>query len=366
MAELSTLRGLRVCFLAGTLGQGGAEKQMFYFASVLQRAGANVHVLCLTKGDFWEVKLREQGVTVEFVGGSRSRLRRMVAVIAAVKRFQPDLVQAQHFYVNGYAAIAARFCRVRGIGAIRGDGLADLFSCSLPFRKLNLNLPNCLAINSRAAIRNLVDIGVNNDNVRYLPNVIDVVRFKHRQTRDDTLPMIIGVGRLGPEKDFEFFLKVLAERRKLGGTPFRARLVGDGPMRKALHDLASKLGLLDGTLEFCGKVADVAPLYQEADFLMLTSEREGTPNVVMEAMACGLPVVATAVGDVPELVQNGISGYVLKGGDMRGFLSSVETLLNDSVLCESMGRHGRALIEAGNDLARLPGMLNNLYADVLS
>ena len=178
--------------------------------------------------------------------------------------------------------------------------------------------------------------------------------------------MILGVGRLGPEKRFDFFLQILSRCRQEARVPLRACLVGDGPLRPELEEMSRSLGLLDVALQFRGKLDDVRPLYAEADLLMLTSEREGTPNVIMEAMACGLPVVATAVGDVPELVRHQVSGFVLGVGDVPGFLAAVKDLADNPLLRESMGAQGRCAIEARHDLALLPGTLANLYADTLS
>ena len=123
------LRGLRICFLAGTLGQGGAERQLFYIASALKQSGAEVLVLSLTQGEFWEARLQAVGIPVKFVGGSASRFRRLLSVTKAVRAFRPDIIQSQHFYTNGYSAVAARLIRARAIGAVRGSGSADMKDC---------------------------------------------------------------------------------------------------------------------------------------------------------------------------------------------------------------------------------------------
>src|ERR1019366_3170334 len=114
----AALRDLRICLVAGTLGQGGAEQQLFYIASALRSAGAEVLVLSLTSGEVWESRLEAIGVPVKFVGASGSRLMRLMAVTKAVGGFHPSIVQSQHFYTNGYSAIAARLCGARALGGV--------------------------------------------------------------------------------------------------------------------------------------------------------------------------------------------------------------------------------------------------------
>ena len=362
----SVLRGLRVSIVTGTLGQGGAENQLFLIASTLEREGATVQVISLTKGEFWEKPLREHNVAVDFVGESRFRLRRLMEIIAAARKFRPHVLQSQHYYVNAYAAIAARVCRIPSVGAVRGDGTADFDSCGHVFRRLNMHLPHLLAINSRAAMRKMHSFGCPESKLYYLPNVIDLARFKRKNQRGNGVPMIVGVGRMGPEKRFDCFLEVIFQWRQKRRAPVRACLVGDGPLRKELEERAGRLGLLDGSVHFYGSVKDIVPIYREADLLMLTSDREGTPNVIMEAMACGLPVVATAVGDVPELVSHETSGFVFPVDDLAGFLGAVEKLMNNQPLRESMGCHGHSFIQGNHELGLLSTFLAHLYARALS
>src|SRR5437867_9101972 len=104
----TSLRGSKICFIAGTLGQGGAERQLFYVVRMLARLGAEVRVLCLTEREFWEKKIIAAGVAVTYVGRSKSRLLRLARMAAALRRFRPDVVQSQHFYTNLYSALSAR------------------------------------------------------------------------------------------------------------------------------------------------------------------------------------------------------------------------------------------------------------------
>src|SRR5689334_13233971 len=97
MADLSQLR---ICFLAGTLGQGGAERQLFYLLKTLREQGASLLLLSLTRGEFWEAAIAELGVEVRWVGQHNSRLARLGRIIREVRAFRPHVLQSQHFYTN--------------------------------------------------------------------------------------------------------------------------------------------------------------------------------------------------------------------------------------------------------------------------
>jgi len=112
---------LEVCFLAGTLGRGGAERQLTYMLRALGSAGASTRVLCLTDGEPFQREIEALGVGVEWVGPSGSRAARLYRIIQALRRRPADILQSVHFYTNLYATVAARVVGICDIGAIRND-----------------------------------------------------------------------------------------------------------------------------------------------------------------------------------------------------------------------------------------------------
>jgi glycosyltransferase involved in cell wall biosynthesis len=359
------LKGLRVCFLAGTLGQGGAERQLYYILKTLKECGAEVTLFSLTQGEHWERVIGDLGIPVIFVGGSRSRLTRLFAITRAARKFRPDILQSQHFYTNGYSAVAARILGAVAIGAVRGNGAADIQNCGSWLAKACFKLPHFLAANSRAAVQAMISLGCPEDKLHFLPNVIDLNRFHPGSNRGSRQLTILGVGRLGPEKRFDRFLRVLVLLKKSCNIPFRAIIAGDGLLRRELEEMSHSVGLGPHILEFCGSVAEVETLYRKANLLLLTSDHEGTPNVVMEAMASGLPVVSTAVGGVSDLVRHGVTGFLSEPGDDQALADGLGTLLTDEALRLEMSRCGRAFIEKQHALDSLPRQLEGLYRQVV-
>jgi glycosyltransferase involved in cell wall biosynthesis len=151
------------------------------------------------------------------------------------------------------------------------------------------------------------------------------------------------VARLRPQKAHERFLRAFRTvRDRLPDA--RALLVGDGPSRRELERLVDELGLASA-VRFVGAVADTRPYLAEATVVALTSPYEGSPNALLEAMASGRPVVATAVGGVPELIEHGREGLLVEPTD-EAVASALTEVLGDPESASRMGARARARAEA--------------------
>jgi glycosyltransferase involved in cell wall biosynthesis len=360
------LRGLKICFIAGTLGQGGAERQLFYMLKCLKESGALVNLLTLSKGEYWEGKIRELGVPVVWVGQSPSRIGRVVRIVKELRRCQPDLVQCSHFYANLYAVIASRLLGLREIGAIRGDVFGELKANGFLMGSMGLKSPRWLAANSQLAIGNALRKGVAKGRCHLLPNVVDTDHFTPMERLGKGVVRLLFVGRLSAEKRADRFLEVLAEARNVCSARIQGVIVGGGPLASELRERAKGLGLGVGAVEFQGVESDMVSTYRRADILVLTSDSEGTPNVVMEASACGLPVVATRAGGTPEVVRNGETGYLFEIGDKSGLAAALVKLACNVGLRAHLGEQGRRFVVRNHSLQVLPTHLANLYVKIMN
>jgi glycosyltransferase involved in cell wall biosynthesis len=182
-------------------------------------------------------------------------------------------------------------------------------------------------------------------------NGVDLQHFRDAPLSTTGQACILSVGSLLPVKRWDRLLgAVLSLKRQ--GFDFLARLVGDGPLREPLQQQAQALGIAD-CVEFMGYRDDIPDLLADATFLVHTSDSEGCPNVVMEAMACGRAVVATDVGDTPSLVEDQKTGFVVPRGDDAALVERMTTLIADRELCHRMGRAGRLKAEQVFGLDRL-------------
>ena len=175
---------------------------------------------------------------------------------------------------------------------------------------------------------------------------------------------ILGIGRLTEQKRFDRFLRVISVVAS-AGLVVSAHLVGNGPLRRDLETQAASLGV-SHHVTFHGEQSDIVPYYRDADVLLLTSDYEGTPNVVMEAAACGLPVVSSRVGDVERLIEPGVSGFLFQPRDEQTAAESLTQLARDPELRRRMGIHARKKMESERSLTTLAPLLEQLYQPFLT
>src|SRR5882672_1758861 len=143
------LSKLKLCFLAGTLEHGGAERQLFYILQALCREGASPRLLSLDRGEFWEKTIKALGVCVTWVGEQPARLTRLFRVLKELRKNPPDVLQSQHFFANAYVGAAARLLQMTGIGAMRNNGRSEVSESGSLGGWLNLHLPRTIAANSQ-------------------------------------------------------------------------------------------------------------------------------------------------------------------------------------------------------------------------
>ena len=173
------------------------------------------------------------------------------------------------------------------------------------------------------------------------------------------------VGRLVPVKNHRMLFRVVNLCRAGLNLPYKAVVIGDGEMKKELKNYAKELGIED-MVEFRGWIKDVAEIYRDLDIVVLTSLNEGTPVSIIEAMAAARPVVATDVGGVRDIVEDGKSGYLVDSGNETDFVKRLTDLVKDSNKREAFGRYGRESVRNRFSKARLMKDMEEVYGFLLS
>ena len=196
----------------------------------------------------------------------------------------------------------------------------------------------------------LVHIGVPREKITILhnsakpfvaPPVAEVGRLRRSLAITDDEAVILAVGRLSSEKGHADLIRAGAVLTSTLGAPsFRIVIVGDGPERESLLRLASQLGI-EKRVTLAGFQGDTKPYYAMATLVAVPSYSEGSPNVVLEGMAAGLPVAANRVGGVPEILEEGITGLMVPAHDPRAMAQAIGRLLSDSELRARLGSAAR-------------------------
>lgn len=207
--------------------------------------------------------------------------------------------------------------------------------------------------------------------VHAIPNGVDIDRFRPLEPQPElraslglnaTGPVAAIVAALRPEKNHELFLR--AARRILDlHADAQFLVIGDGDLRPRLEALRDELRLT-GAVRFLGTRGDVPELLSLVDVLMLTSHMEASPVSILEALACGKPVVATRVGSIPETVRDGESGYLVDAGDVEALAERVNLLFSDPARARRFGAIGRNTVVENASLECMVEGYQDLLASI--
>ena len=227
----------------------------------------------------------------------------------------------------------------------------------------------------RPFAENLAENGVRKDRITILHNAaqpfvappIEEVEHTWRKLGiADDEAVILAVGRLSEEKGHADLIRAAAILSGTPGVPrFRVVILGDGPEREPMLQLATKLGVTQ-RIKLAGFQRETAPYYAMATLVAVPSHSEGSPNVVLEAMAAGLPVVANQVGGVPEILDEGATGLMVPPRSPEAMAGAIEKVLTDEELRSRLGASARARVEASYTPAAYRRALVEFYQEILA
>lgn len=276
-----------------------------------------------------------------------------------------DIVHVHSQEAGIVARFLARLAGARGLFYtphtinIRRRGLRTIYR--LVERLLAAFTDRIISVNE-ADRQSMIARGIPPDKVVTVYNGVDLERFSDPAIKQDpSSPVVMQVGRLSEQKaplDFVAGAGWVLQKRP----DVRFILVGDGPLYEQVQAQIKRAGL-EKQVSAVGAQANAFRLIQTADILTLTSYWEGSPYSVLEAMAWGKPVVATAVNGCPELVVDGVTGYLTPRGQPEAWAERVLILLSDPERARQMGEQGRRRLEANFTLAEMVTKISALYEE---
>ena len=291
----------------------------------------------------------------------------LLELIALIRRERPDLVHANSSKAGVLGRLAALLMRVpvrvftvHGWAFKAHSGQASrLYRWADRVMSPLTSATICVSETERAA--GLAARTCRAQRTVVIPNAVDVGAAPGAR-HDGDPPRVVSVGRLAAPKDALTLLRALTD---VAPAPFSALLVGDGPDRPELEASIRALGLED-TVTLAGSRSDVPALLAAADVFVLSSRSEGAPFSILEAMAAGLPVVASNVGGVGELVVDGETGLLVPPADPGRLADALRRVLGDAALRRRLGAAGRARARERFDLRALQDAHLELYARELA
>jgi glycosyltransferase involved in cell wall biosynthesis len=347
---------MRVVLFANSIEMGGVEEHVRQLAVGLVERGAQVTVVCpeTPSVDLLAERVAQAGAQVQRLTLSLSvghwacaeRLARLVRFL------RDNRTQVVHVHLIGYlggrwAFLAARLARVPVLVCTVHIAPAQAQPLTVRIERTLLNrlVDQFVAVSRASGDRLIRYAALPPAKTKVIPNAVELERFesvpqsaRSRVRRECGLPEdapVIGtVARLSPQKGLSYLIAALPQ--VLAGKPrTHVVLVGDGPLRDALAEQARALGVAD-RVHFVGRQDDVPGYLSSMDVFVLPSLFEGLPLSILEAMAAGLPVAATAVDGTPEVVEDGVTGRLVPPQDPPALASAILGILGDSGLARRM------------------------------
>ena len=377
----------------------------------LERQGTRIHIFSLKRPDdgLFHADVARLNARVTYVPESVSRApspfaaahreafasdpRRYLSALGVVAR-RPRRATLKHFLRAGYVA---PLLRRYGIGHVHAHFASTAASVALHLHRLT-GVPYSLTAHAKDIYRDGIDRGqlatkllsarfavtVSDYNEAYLErlapgsrvvriyNGLDLERFVANGRRPAEPPLVLAVGRLVEKKGFAVLIRACALLRDRGRS-FRCVIVGKGPLESELRDLIETLGLRD-RVELSGPLPQeqLLELYPRATVVVAPcvvgsdGNRDGLPTVLIEAMALGIPVVATTVTGIPELVEDGRTGTLAPPADPARLADAVERVLAEPAAMSALAEAGRKRIERNFDIRRNVERLRTFFDEPLS
>lgn len=365
---------VRVLQVIPSLEVAGAEMMVTHLARALDRARFDVTVLLFfdPAGSPLARMLRDENIPVVALGkGLGFDLTTFWRFECAMRRLKPDVVHTHLgvvHYVLPSLAIRRRVARVHTLHILAEEEAAFPLANRLAVR-CGIR-PVAIAEAVAASARRFYGI----ESPRIIPNGIPIAKcdaateprdsWREKEGIATSEFVFVNVGRLMEQKNqrllIHAFARVCEDVRAV-----TLLIAGEGPLRRDLEESARELGVA-ARVRFLGLRQDVPSLLRAGDAFVLSSDSEGNPLCVMEAMAASLPVVSTAVGGVPELVENGRSGLLVDRGDAEGLAAAMRATARDPGHARAMGDAGRRRASERFDVAVMAQSYEALYLEELA
>jgi len=370
----------KIIFLTTDLAYGGAETQVVQLAIRLKERGWKVLVVSLIPPQAYVEELEKVGIPV-FSLGIHQKMpdpRPVLRLFKLARGWRPHIVHSHMVHANILARIVRPLVRVpllvctahsidergrRGSGRLR----VFLYRLTVPFCDLTTQV-------SQAGYERYVRIGaVPKHKIRYIPNGVDtrvfcpdpIARDRFRKELGLTKDFVwLAVGRFEPPKDYPTLIKGFFEVAKIN-PGVKLLIVGDGPLRPFIEKLTQDMSLNE-KIRFLGTRRDINQLMNAADAYVMSSEWEGMPMVLLEASACGLPIVATNVGGNGEIVLDGQTGFLVPPKSPKALAQAMLRMMDiPEEVREKMGKQAREHIEKNFNLDHIVDYWEALYYELL-
>lgn len=363
-----------LAFIVGQLVVGGAEQQLYHLLSGLDRSRFRLIVISLgaRPDEYWAQPIKNLGIPLWHMVRSLGCAGRVRQIASLLRSEKIQIVHGWDLHTNAYAAVTGRLAGIPlRLGSMRlnYEILADnKFIRWIGYRGLDF-----LIANSAIAADQVRQLRLTRAPVRVVHNGVQIPRQVTQAERNrlkaelgfsDAHLLIGSIGRMDSNKNHAMLLQVFAALTEKWPA-LRLVIIGDGPLKSQLATIAEQLGVAH---KVClpGSIPLAARYLQAMEVFCFTSHTEGMPNVVMEAAVAGVPVVSTTCGGSVELIECGVTGFLVSPNDAADMSKHLDLLLSNAEQRRSIGQAGREKMYHAFSVKAMVIRMTQVYEEALA
>ncbi len=358
-----------IIYFIGQIGLGGSEKQLYLLLKYLNRTDLLFHIIVFNDSPYGNLKkeLYKIGVKLYFIPEEKKTIpKRFFYLYKLVKKINPILIHSWTIHDNAYAGILGKILNIKSVGSIRGSMYGTGFAkLSYALKQTALRIVDVLIVNAKSLKKEAIDFGLPEKKIKYISNCVEVNKDNRTVSKEF---IVCCIGNLRKNKNQSFFIKIMKDviddipvaKGWIIGQP-----VDDEPNVQIelaneirIHQLEEKVCLL-------GFQSNIIKLLKKCSILVVPSKSEGMPNVVLEAMSIGIPVISSNVGGLSELIHHGKNGLLCNIKNKTEFVDAIKLLLTENHLNRKLGANGKKFISSRYIPSKTVHRFNNFYYDLL-
>jgi glycosyltransferase involved in cell wall biosynthesis len=363
-----------LAFIVGQLGLGGAEQQLYHLLSGLDRSRFRPIVISLgaQPNEYWVQPIKSLDIPLWHMTRALGRAGRAIQIASRLRSEKTQIVHGWDLHTNPYAAVAGRLASIPlRLGSMRlnyEDMSVGKFVRWIGYRGLDM-----LIANSAIAADQVRALQLTRVPVRVVPNGVHIPpqvsqakrsRLKSELGFSDAHLLIGSIGRMDSNKNHAMLLQAFAALTEKWPA-LRLVIIGDGSLKSQLAAMAEQLGVAQ---KIClpGSIPRAARYLRAMEVCCLTSYTEGMPNMIMEAAAAGVPVVSTTCGGSVELIECGVTGFLVSSNDAANMAKRIDLLLANAEQRRSMGQAGREKMCRAFSVKVMVTRMTQVYEEALA
>lgn len=365
-----------ILYIRDSGGIFGAERVILTLARGIDKELFNIFLLCMEGGNGNSRSLVnraiQSGISVETIRvNGRFDIAALMKIRKVLKRRQIDIIHSHDYKSNLYGLLASIGLPVKRIltahGATRDSLLKRLYLFIDVF--ITYRFFDIIIAVSEDLYRKLIKKGISKDHLAIIKNGLDLTLNCNNFIAQEQLKIpgeskvFAVVGRLFPDKGHRYFLEAFSRIHRRYPNTF-GLIVGDGPSYEEINRQVKEYGLSE-SISLCGLRYDMDSVYKQIDYLVIPSLTEGLPYVLLEAMAFGIPVVATSVGDIPKLIDDGKTGYTVNPGDSDQLADKMALLMEDPIVAEHMAKRAKMVVETTYSAQQMIYQTEQMYQKII-